>query len=71
MAVQPWHAVADVMGRAPATIRVFLDHRMHCVGCPIARFHSVEEACREHGLALPPVLAALDAAVAVHQDAPP
>ncbi|KAA5595982.1 DUF1858 domain-containing protein [Blastochloris sulfoviridis] len=62
MDVQPWHAVAAVMDRAPATIRVFLDHRMQCVGCPIARFHSVEEACREHGLALAPVLAALDAA---------
>ena len=30
--------VDDVMRRWPATIRVFLDFRMGCVGCPIAAF---------------------------------
>ena len=41
--------VDEVMRRWPATIRVFLDFRMRCVGCPIATFHSVGEACDEHG----------------------
>lgn len=40
--------VDDVMTRWPATIRVFLNFRMRCVGCPIAAFHSVEDASREH-----------------------
>ena len=22
---------------------------MRCIGCPIARFHTVEDVCREHG----------------------
>ena len=42
--------VDDIMRRWPATIRVFLDHKMHCVGCPIACFHTVDDACREHGV---------------------
>jgi hybrid cluster-associated redox disulfide protein len=42
--------VDDVMRGAPKTIRVFLDHKMACVGCPIASFHTVEDACREHGV---------------------
>ena len=42
--------VEDVMRRWPATIRVFLDHGMHCVGCPITSFHAVDDACREHGV---------------------
>ena len=42
--------VDDVMRAAPDTIRVFLDHRMGCVGCPIATFHTIEDACREHGI---------------------
>jgi len=42
--------VDDIMRRWPATIRVFIDHRMHCVGCPIACFHTVDDACREHGV---------------------
>lgn len=40
--------VDEVMRRWPATIRAFLDHRMNCPGCPIACFHSVADACREH-----------------------
>jgi hybrid cluster-associated redox disulfide protein len=42
--------VDDVMTRWPATIRVFLNFRMRCVGCPIAAFHSVEDASREHNI---------------------
>ena len=40
--------VQDVMNDQPATIRVFIDFRMGCVGCPIACFHTVDDACREH-----------------------
>jgi hybrid cluster-associated redox disulfide protein len=42
--------VDNVMRRWPPTIRVFLDFSMRCVGCPIAAFHSIEEACGEHGV---------------------
>jgi hybrid cluster-associated redox disulfide protein len=42
--------VDDVMTRSPRTIRIFLEFRMHCVGCPIACFHTVGDACREHGV---------------------
>ena len=44
--------VDNVMRQWPSTIRVFVDFGMHCVGCPIATFHSVDEACREHGIDL-------------------
>lgn len=49
MSVEATQLVDDVMRQWPATIRVFLDHRMRCVGCPIACFHTVDDACREHG----------------------
>jgi hybrid cluster-associated redox disulfide protein len=42
--------VDDVMSSAPETIRVFLAFRMGCVGCPIGCFHTVDDACREHGI---------------------
>ena len=50
MAIDSQLLVDDVMTRWPATIRVFLDFRLGCVGCPIASFHSVDDACREHGI---------------------
>lgn len=65
MAIQASQLVADVLHEAPATLRVFLDHRMRCIGCPIAQFHTVADACREHGLDLAQVLADLRAAVSV------
>ena len=51
--------VDDIMRRWPATIRVFLDHKMGCVGCPIGSFHAVDDACREHGIAPDELLAEL------------
>ena len=49
MTIETTQFVDDVMRRWPATIRVFLNHKMRCVGCPIACFHTVDDACREHG----------------------
>ena len=42
--------VDEIMRRWPAAIRPFLYHRMLCVGCPIGVFHTVADACVEHGL---------------------
>ena len=53
--------VDDVMRASPATIRVFLDFKMKCVGCPIACFHTVADACREHHVDDAGFLAALHA----------
>jgi hybrid cluster-associated redox disulfide protein len=56
--------VDDVMSGAPETIRVFLAFRMRCVGCPIACFHTVDDACREHGVDRDSFLNALRAVLA-------
>ncbi len=54
--------VGEVMTAWPATICVFLDFRMGCVGCPISAFHTVDDACKEHGVNRDEFLAALRAA---------
>lgn len=40
----------EIMRAWPGTIRVILRHRMLCLGCPIAPFHTISDACREHGV---------------------
>ena len=40
----------EIMRLWPAAIRVVLDHGLLCVGCPIASFHTVDDAIREHGI---------------------
>ncbi|MFD2181912.1 DUF1858 domain-containing protein [Rhodoplanes azumiensis] len=65
MTIRPNRLVADVLADAPATLRVLLDFHMRCVGCPIAGFHTLADAAREHGVDLDRLLAALHAAAAM------
>jgi len=48
MPIEPIDLVDEVMRSHPATIRIFPDFKMGCVGCPIASFHTVDQACAEH-----------------------
>ncbi|MBZ9798530.1 DUF1858 domain-containing protein [Mesorhizobium sp. ES1-4] len=40
----------EIMRMSPAAIRIVLQHGMLCVGCPIASFHTIADAAREHHL---------------------
>lgn len=61
-------SVDDVLRRWPKTIRVFLDYRLRCAGCPIACFHSIADACREHHVDTEVFLAALQRVIPVQQN---
>ena len=52
--------VADIVGRWPQTIPVFIRHRMACVGCSLAAFGTLEEATRVYGLDLADFVNELD-----------
>ncbi|MBU2981239.1 DUF1858 domain-containing protein [Lentibacter algarum] len=39
-----------LLSRWPATTAVFMRHNMVCVGCMIAPFHTVIDACIEYNL---------------------
>lgn len=39
-----------LMALWPATIAVFLAHKMLCVGCLVGPFHTVTDACQEYNL---------------------
>ncbi len=44
--------VADILARSPHAARVLLDRRMHCVGCAIAPFETIAEACAIYGVSV-------------------
>lgn len=48
--------VDDVLNRHPRTIRVFIDRGMACIGCAIAPYHTIEEACAEYNLTVDSVI---------------
>jgi hybrid cluster-associated redox disulfide protein len=47
-----WTTIAELVQRYPSSAQVFIRRRMHCVGCEIDRFHTVDDACRVYGLPL-------------------
>jgi hybrid cluster-associated redox disulfide protein len=42
----------EVFEMWPATVKVFILHRMACVGCPMARFTTIAEAAKIYNLPL-------------------
>ncbi|MFP7570529.1 DUF1858 domain-containing protein [Marivita sp. S2033] len=43
-------SVFDIMGQWPETARVFLRHKMLCVGCRVAPFHTISDVCAAYHL---------------------
>jgi hybrid cluster-associated redox disulfide protein len=54
--------IDQVLTEYPAAAQVFLTWGMHCVGCPIARFESIADACRIYQRPLDRFLAELQVA---------
>jgi hybrid cluster-associated redox disulfide protein len=42
--------LSEAFARWPELSKVFFEHQMLCVGCPIAPFHTLTDACLEYGL---------------------
>lgn len=56
-------SVMDIMDNWPETLPVFIKYKMLCVGCSIAPFHTIKEACVEHRLEERVLRDALDKAI--------
>jgi hybrid cluster-associated redox disulfide protein len=41
-------SIADLLARWPRAVTAFALYRMACPGCPISRFHTVQDACLEY-----------------------
>lgn len=61
----PDRTMDEMMSRWPSTVAVVLSYRMLCVGCPIAGFHTIEDACREHDVDLDAFVADIENAAAM------
>jgi len=53
--------IADVLEMNPGTADVFVSNGMHCIGCPVSRGESIEEASAVHGLDADKLVDALNA----------
>jgi hybrid cluster-associated redox disulfide protein len=64
LSLDPEMTTDALMRRWPTTIPVLIQHGMLCVGCPIAGFHTLTEACVQHGVEFHGFIAALKATIA-------
>ncbi len=55
--------VEAIMRRWPAAVPVMARYRMLCIGCPVGAFHTISDACAEHGLDEEAVVAELMQAI--------
>ncbi len=62
--LDPDMSVDEIMRRWPAAVAVVMRHGMFCIGCPIGTFHTVTEACAEHGVCEQAFVEELMAAIA-------
>lgn len=61
------HADTNVdwlLEHVPAVTSVFVRRRLHCIGCPLARFESVTDVCKIYGVRLDDFLADLRSSAA-------
>ena len=42
--------IEEVVNQYPETTMVFMKHSLHCVGCHVSEFESIEEGAMAHGI---------------------
>jgi len=52
--------LADALSKRPHGARILVSHRMHCVGCTIAPFETLAEACDVYGISVQHLLRELN-----------
>ena len=55
--------IMDVLKMDRTTAPIFIQHGMHCLGCPSASGESIEDACAVHGIDSSKLIEALNAHV--------
>ncbi len=50
----------EVLKKYPQTVEVFLKYGMHCVGCVVAMYETIEQGAKAHGIDVKKLLADLN-----------
>jgi hybrid cluster-associated redox disulfide protein len=60
MRIDPEITVGELIFQYPSVVRVFIQRKMLCAGCPVEAFHTLEDAARFHGILLAPLIQDLE-----------
>ena len=42
--------LGEVISKHPETIEIFMKKGLHCIGCHVAAFETIEEGAKAHGM---------------------
>jgi hybrid cluster-associated redox disulfide protein len=42
--------LGEIVEKFPNTVQVMLEHGLHCVGCHVAAYETLEQGCKAHGM---------------------
>lgn len=42
--------IGDVVEKYPDIIKVLFEHGLHCIGCHVAKWETIEEGAKAHGV---------------------
>ena len=60
MAITKDIKIEEVVKQYPETMMVFMKHGLHCVGCHVSAFESVEDGAMAHGINVDALVADLN-----------
>jgi hybrid cluster-associated redox disulfide protein len=63
MAISKDMTIQQIVGEHPEAVRVFFQHGLMCVGCAAARFESLDQGAKAHGIDADVLVADLNAFV--------
>ncbi|MBD3164633.1 DUF1858 domain-containing protein [Candidatus Woesearchaeota archaeon] len=44
--------IGDLVKQKPESVNVLMKHGMHCIGCSVATWETLEQACQSHGISV-------------------
>jgi len=50
MTITKDNKIEEIVTQYPETMMVFMKHGLHCVGCHVSAFESIEEGAMAHGI---------------------
>ena len=56
-------SIGEAVSKYPDTIEVFMKHGLHCVGCAVAQFETIEQGAKAHGIDAKKLVSDLNKAV--------
>ncbi len=59
--------IEEVVSQYPETMMVFMRHGLHCVGCHVSAFESIEEGALAHGINVDALVSDLNKVVAMRK----